>query len=159
MSKIIYLCTALLLASAALYGDAAAGSEGLNYFAPLTREERESIHYIITSLSTKSMFSLLGCRKQLESAGARIKNVNPLRFWKEVLTQENLKSGLPHIGSIAKSQLIKDFATSFAFAGKQGKIGRETIDDFAESTGISKELLINFAREGRWQELTRQLIR
>lgn len=154
MFKYIALLLIPFFASSATLHSESNVSEGeQNYFAPLTQQEKESISYIITTLSTKSMVTLLAYRKQLESAGAKTKGVNPLRFWKEVLTNRQLKNGLPHIGAVPKRQLINDFAVSFSEANRRGKIDEKAIDDFSKSTGIDKNLVIKYSKEGKWKQL------
>lgn len=125
-------------------------NEEMKYFTPLTQEEEKSIHYIITTLSTKSTISLFRYRKQLEKAGAKTENVHPLRFWKYVLDNESLKKGLPKIGSIPKKQLINDFAESFAVVYQKGELRKEYVDDFCDCTGVSKKSLYSYAKQGMW---------
>lgn len=138
------------------FGSATANAvpeEQLKYFTPLTAEEEQNIHFIISTLSTKSMLSLLRYRKQLETAGAKTDRVHPLRFWKEVLSNPSLKSGLPNIGSIPRKQLISDFAAAFASAQQKGLMKEVYVNDFCKSTGISKDLFNSYAERGNWNEL------
>jgi hypothetical protein len=122
----------------------------MKYFTPLTQEEEESINYIISTLSYKSTISLLRYRKQLEVAGSKTTNVHPLRFWKYVLVTQSLRRGLPKMGGIPKRQLIGDFAEAFTVVSRSGWMKQEYIDDFCESTGISKNTFNSYAKQGKW---------
>lgn len=143
----------IVMMQVAWFGNAAANvhqEEQLKYFTPLSQEEEQNIHFIISTLSTKSMISLLRYRKQLELAGAKTEKVHPLRFWKEVLSQDTLKSGLPNIGSIPRKQLISDFAVSFGSAQRSGLMKEAYVTDFCQTTGFSKELFNSYAERGDW---------
>lgn len=154
MLKWIALLTLFL--QAVWFGDITANTasyESQKYFGPLTSEEAQSIHYIISTLSSKSMISLLRYKKQLEIAGAKTKNVHPLRFWKEVLTNESLRSGLPNIGSIPRKQLLGDFSTAFASAQKNGLMKVAYMEDFCRATGTSPGVFHSYADRGDWNGL------
>lgn len=126
--------------------------EGMKYFTPLSEEEVQSIDYIISTLSNKSTLSLLRYRKQLEIAGSKTVNVHPLRFWKQVLSDQNLRSGLPKMGSIPRKQLINDFAIAFDAVNRSGWMREEYIEDFCSATGVPKEVFYSYAQQGKWAD-------
>lgn len=127
--------------------------ETFKYFTPLSEEEEEGIYYIMTTLSTHSIFSLFRCRRELTEAGARTNGVHPLRFWKEVLINDALKQGLPNIGAMPKRQLLSDFVNSFDEAHGKGEMRSEYIEDFCHSTGFVEELFYRYFAEEQWREL------
>ncbi len=124
----------------------------MKYFTPLTQEEEQSIHYIISTLSNKSTLSLLRYRKQLEIAGSKTTKVHPLRFWKVVLSDNTLRSGLPKMGSIPRKQLVGDFALAFDSVHRGGWMKEEYVEDFCTATGVSKEVFYSYAQQGRWAD-------
>lgn len=127
-------------------------AEEMNYFGPLTREESASIHYIINTLGTKSSFALLGYRKQLNEAGKKTNTVHPLRFWREVLTDTELKSKLTNIGSIPRGRLISDFSETFQNVSQQGQMKDEYIQDFSQKTGVSEKTVKKHRDNKTWKE-------
>lgn len=159
MSRVPLFFMALLIATAYFFRgecDSSFHQEMFKYFTPLTLDEQEGIHYIVTTLSTKPTIALFRYRRQLEEAGTKTMGLHPLRFWKEVLSNDELKSGLPNIGPIPKRQLLGGFVDTFDEAFSMGEMRAEYIEDFCRSTGIDEELFYFYSEQEQWRELLEQ---
>ncbi len=68
-----------------------------DYTAEMTQQERDDIHFIVTSLADKSIITIAFIKGDLESAGDRIDHVHPLRFLKLVFTSDEMIVGIRNI--------------------------------------------------------------
>jgi len=123
------------------------------YFQALTPSQKQGIHYIITTLGSKSTISLLWYKGNLERAGDQINGVHPLRFWKEVLTDPKLKMYSRKISGMPKNQMVGDFTKSFRVMADQGLIKREYVQDFIEATGLDRQQINQMVSNGQWKQL------
>ena len=146
-------CFFLLLFPLGLFSFEKEVSEELKYFTPLNATEKQSIHYIMTILGTKSTLSLLLYRDELNRAGSQIMTVHPLRFWKEIFINSQLKQYSRKIGLFPKRRMVSDFIKSFQWVHNKGLFSDEQILDFSQVTGISSDKMNTIIREGQWNLL------
>lgn len=133
-----------------------------NYDAPLTKQEKEDISYIITYLSEKSYPTLLWHKFSLEAAGERIDHVHPLRFFICVLTDEELVKGVKKIywnGGKVWSDFVGGIKESLKDEFHRNNLRDDQLIDFAKIVGIESHDLFMDVHERKWTEFVVHLIK
>ena len=132
-----------------------------DYYAPVTKQEKKDIHYIVTSLAYDSLISLGASKSSLKKAGDRIEQLHPFKFLSTIFTDEELKAGIHAIrGRTAWvwDEFIGGFVRGFKEeTAKKNMIG-EYIQDFSSLVGIDPALLLPSIQAGKWKELVNILI-
>lgn len=138
-----------------------------NYDAPLTKQEKSDISYIIKYLSEKPAHTLLWHKFSLEAAGGRIDHVHPLRFFICVLTDEELAEGIKKIyrnrtstsGGWVWNDFVEGIKESLKEEYHRNNLRDDQLTEFAKIVGIeSRELFVN-VHERKWTEFVVHLIK
>lgn len=128
-----------------------------DYDKPLTEEDKKNIHYIINTLSSKSMFGLLGVKKDLEEAGKKTNHINPLHYLAYIFSNPSLKAKTKHFPKVAWKRYVRDFAKSLNDAMDREKITDENIKDFSKKVGISCDVIKPLVEKRDWPQLMKIL--
>lgn len=131
-----------------------------NYDVPLSKQDREDISYIVTSLAKYSWTELLCHRSSIKKAGARVDPVHPLRFLECIFTSEELKAGVHAIRD--RKRIWKEFSSglfeSLELESKRDNLTPAQVLDFSNSLGINSAKINQNIQKRRWTELVDQLI-
>lgn len=123
-----------------------------DFNAPVTKQERKDITYIVTSLATDSAPSLLGSKSSLDKAGDRIRHLHPFCFLMTVFTDEKLKAGVHAI-----QDRVGLISNPF-FDGIKDSLAQEStydnllpwVSEFARKLKIDPELILPALQKKNW---------
>jgi len=131
-----------------------------DYSAPVTRQERDDIHYIVTSLADKSLITIAFIKGDLEAAGDRIDHIHPLRFLMTVFTDEEMKVGIRNIrgrGWIWK-HFISGIKDSLATETNIGNMKNEHLIHFAKTVELDVNKIFPSVQIQNWDGFIDTLI-
>ncbi|NGX42952.1 MAG: hypothetical protein K940chlam7_01241 [Chlamydiae bacterium] len=132
-----------------------------NYFSLVSKGEKNDIRFILKSLSTKSLPSLLGNMKQLRHAGDRIIHLHPLRFLECVFTDEELKAYAHNVrkrGGMIWSEFFDGISDSLKDEMGIENMKDEYIHDFASIVGIEVSIIYGFILAQKWDDFIKALV-
>lgn len=132
-----------------------------NYSFLVTKGEKGDIQFILKSLSTKSIPSLLSNMKQLRRAGDRIIHLHPLRFLECVFTDEELKAYVHNVrkrGGMMWSEFFDGISDSLKDEMGIGNMKDEYIHDFACIVGIEVPIIYGFILAQKWDDFIKALV-
>jgi hypothetical protein len=125
-----------------------------------TEQDRANIYDIISTIAKNNKLTLLLKQGYLNSLGAQISHVHPLKFLSTIFTNPELAEGMQDV--------FEDyFKRSHFMGGLQPHLDREAakdkleifLPDFAAETQISLEKLRVCVREHNWEGIVRLLLR
>ncbi len=123
-----------------------------DYNAPLSDAEKHDISYIINTLATKSDFSLMFEKSNLEKAGSRISNVNSLQMLTYIFSDPQLKTSVKKISGIPWKRFSKETAESLEKESHVGNITEANLQDYYTKIGVSSDLLDPLAKDEKWEK-------
>lgn len=132
-----------------------------DYNRSVTTLELEKIHFILKTLATKSLTSLLKYRSDLKRAGEIIDTVHPLQFLLVIFTDEELKVYIHNIKKRGKwvwKEFIKGLKKSLQDEFRQSNLTPEMVEDFAGQLQLPLYLIEELIAQGRWEEFVKVLI-
>jgi hypothetical protein len=132
-----------------------------DFFKPVTESEKKDLHFIMKTMATKSLTSLLKYKSQLEAAGERIDHIHPLRFLETVFSDEELKVYLHNIrkgNSWIKGEFFKGIKNSLQEEMNLGNLTDEMVFDFCFQFEIDPNLLLGHIHNHKWDDLIKTLI-
>ncbi len=123
-----------------------------DFFVPLTPKEEADIRYIITSLSSKSLFSLLSYRRSLNETGDRVAHVHPLVFLGFIFSDDELKKAVKEIDGITWRRFVKGMGESLEKSAKRDNMEKKYVAEFAKEVGIKETLILPSIQNRKWFE-------
>ncbi|MBA2369377.1 MAG: hypothetical protein H0V82_10205 [Candidatus Protochlamydia sp.] len=132
-----------------------------DYYAPVTKQEKKDIHYIVTALAHDNLVSLGASKSSLNKAGERIEQLHPFKFLSTIFTDEELKAGIHAIrGRIAWvwDEFVGGFIRGFKEETAKKNMKNEYIKDFSSTVGIDPALIMPSIQRGEWEGLINILI-
>jgi hypothetical protein len=132
-----------------------------DYYAPVTKQEKKDIHYIVTSLAYDSLISLGASKSSLKKAGDRIEQLHPFKFLSTIFTNEELKAGIHAIRDRTAwvwDEFIGGFVRGFKEETAKKNMKNEFIQDFSSVVGIDPALIMPSIQGGKWKEMVNILI-
>lgn len=136
-----------------------AKSNERDYNAPITKDEKKNISYIVTTLANKSLVKLLSLKSSLEKVGDKVNHVHPFRFLQCIYTDEELKVCIHNI--MGRGWVWKDFmkglSESLNEEAQRNNLRQECINDFAKIVGIDPGLINTPIQEHRWEDFVKLL--
>lgn len=131
-----------------------------NYENPVTADEKADIHFIVTSLATRSLISLAMAKDDLEKAGDRIDHVHPLRFLMTIFTDEELKAGMKKIRGKrwVWNRFTAGLKQSLVTESSINNIKDEHVTDFASQIELTTDIIYPTILKQRWDEFIDLLI-
>ncbi len=145
----------------------AAGKQGgyigypRDYTRPVTQQERDDIHYIVSTLADKSLITISFIKGDLESAGDRIDHLHPLRFFMTVFTSEELKAGIRNIRGRGWiwGHFVGGIKECLNTEMSIGNMKDEYIVDFARTVEIDVNKIYSLIQSYQWDAFIETLIR
>lgn len=131
-----------------------------NYHVSVSKEEKQEIRYIITTLATYSLFGVGKERSSLNKAGDRIDHLHPFRFLMTIFTDEELKAGAASIrdrGGLVGGGFFDGITGSLKKEASQNNLLQFTAD-FAKKVKIDEDLISPSLEKGKWKEFVNILI-
>lgn len=124
-----------------------------------TQEDQSNIYEIITLMSENGKFSLLLKKNHLQSLGAQINHVHPLKFLSTIVTHPRLRPCLLDIfGDYFKRNGFMDgIGPSLSREAEKGTL-EQYISDFANEVNEPKEALVKYFQNQDWEGLVRVFI-
>lgn len=133
-----------------------------NYYAPVTKEEKKDIHYIVTSLAYDSLISIGASKSSLKKAGDRIEQLHPFKFLSTIFTDAELKTGIHAIRNRTApwvwDEFIGGFVRGFKEETSKKNMKDEFIQDFSSLVGIDPASIMPSIQGGKWKELVQILL-
>lgn len=126
-----------------------------DYYKPLTKQDREDIEKIVTSLAKYTWTELLSHRSSIKKAGDRVDTVHPLKFLECIFTNEKLKAGIHSIRERSKiwSEFSGGLFKSLETESKRNNLTAEQIADFSNALGIDSSKITGSIKKRNWTEL------
>lgn len=121
-----------------------------------TEADQKNIFEIITTMADNGKLSLLMKKNHLQSLGAQINHVHPLKFLSTIVTNPRLRECLHYIfGDYFKRNGFMDgIGPSLSREAEKGKLDLY-ITDFANEVGVPKENLNESFKNQDWEGLVR----
>ncbi|MBS0624082.1 MAG: hypothetical protein JSS62_05615 [Verrucomicrobia bacterium] len=131
-----------------------------DYRRPVSQEEQHDIHFIVTTLANRSLVAIGFSKAELEKAGARVDHVHPLRLLIAIFTDEELKVGIRNMRGKGWvwNQFIGNLKYVLNSEKSLGNVTDEYICDFAQTVGISADLLFPYVDVNNWEGMVDSLI-
>lgn len=132
-----------------------------DYQAGVTKEQKEDIAFLVTTLAWGGVIELAKKDKDLKAIKPRIVNVHPLIFLSVIFSNEKLIAGIAAI----KERKIPTLKSTF-FGELRGSLEEEGgrnnllqfVDDFANKLDISKKKISPLLENGNYDEFIDMLI-
>jgi hypothetical protein len=127
---------------------------------PCTDEDRETIGYIVRTISEKGVRWLFGHRREMNSVGDSINHVHPLKFLETIFSNSELKECMKAVfDSVFKRNGfmhggLSDGLTSRSNVGELDKY----VSEFSKAVGHTKEEIKPFFDNQDWEGLVHFLI-
>ena len=128
-----------------------------SYDTPLTEKDKKNINYVIDTLSSKSMFSLLAVKSDLEAAGESTQHVNPLTHLQYIFSNPELKAKTKDIGNVPWNRYVGDFGDALQKAKDKGEINEEILKKFAKKVNVDYDILKPLYEKGDWKKFMNTL--
>jgi hypothetical protein len=131
-----------------------------DYHIPLTKEEKENITYIVTTLGTQPWPKVIPKQGSLKKAGDKIYHIHPLRMLTHVFTVEELKAAMASLrGKVFVWKPFKDgLYKTLTLENKLNNLKLEYIQDFARAIKVDLQAILPFFEEDDWDGLIKTLI-
>lgn len=131
-----------------------------DYYRQVTREEKDALRFIVTSLSNKSLVSVALMRSELEVAGDHIDQLHPLKFLHTVFTDEEMKVGIRNMRSKPWiwTNFMNGLKQSLITESNIGNITQDHMRDFASSLNVDFRQVKKEIDQKQWDNLVNFLI-
>ncbi|MFI0434538.1 MAG: hypothetical protein ACH350_02265 [Parachlamydiaceae bacterium] len=134
---------------------------GRDYFAPLKKEEKDDVSFIVSKLAWDSPMDIWGHQSDLENAGERIHHLHPLNFLYIVFSSDKLTAAI----SAIKERKIPKLKSGF-FNGLIDSLRDEAnsnnllqyVDHFSKRLEINKNKITPFLEKKMYSEFVDCLI-
>jgi hypothetical protein len=132
-----------------------------NYDLELTKEEKETIYYIIFTLGTKDLIKIFKEKSALKKAGTKLHHLHPLKFLYVIFSNEDLKAAMANLKDRewVWSEFKKGLYVSLTEEAKNNNLTEKQIKDFTKSIGITPEIITPAIKQGDWDKLVTLLIK
>lgn len=135
--------------------------KGRDYYRPVTKDEKDDIRYIVTTLAQSPWTKLMSSKSSLKRAGDRVQDLHPLKFLWCIFSEEELKVGIRNIrsrGGRVWSGFFDGLSESLSDESKVHNISLEFLEDFAKSLEFDVSAIISTVEKERWSDLVDLLI-
>lgn len=132
-----------------------------DYSKTLTSFEFADIHFIIKTMATKSLTSLLKYKSALNDAGDRVDHVHPLKFLLAIFKDEELKVHMHNLkkrGGMVWSEFYKGLKGSLQEELDLGNLTDDMIDDFSYTLDLDSALISDDIKKEHWDVFIKTLI-
>jgi len=125
-----------------------------------TDQDQRIIHEIVVSLYENSKFSLLLKKGYLDSLGAQIIHVHPLKFLGTIFSDPRLKEHMTDIFDdyFKRNGFLDGLVPSFNRETEKGNISHH-LKEFAEHVQVPLEAIQPFFQSKDWEKLVWHLIK
>lgn len=131
-----------------------------NYECGYSKQDREDIKKIVTTLARDSLISIASSKSSIEKAGDRIKPVHPLCFLQCIFDDEEMKCGIHGIRD--RGGWVGDGFFSGITDTLEEECGRDNlyqfVDDFASKVKIKSILINPSLKQKKWIEFVHLLM-
>lgn len=137
-------------------------SVGRNYDQPPTEQQKQDISYIVKTLGSASMPSLLKNKSSLKKAGDRIDQVHPLRFLEVLFSTEELKAAAHAVRkrtTFVWGEFFDGLKNSLEEESRRNNMTDAQIIDFSHRVGIDPNKIRGAIQQHQWQQFYDILIR
>lgn len=133
-----------------------------NYDAPVSKEEKKDISFIITSLAYKSYYSLMKNQDSLNAAGERIEHIHPLRFLMCIFTDKELIEGMKEIyryHGFPWKKLSSELRGNLKEEFSKNNLRDEHLLDFASNINSDSKPILKIIHRNNWNDFVVYLIK
>lgn len=134
-------------------------TNGRNYYATLSSNERNDIKYIVNTLGMASLTKLARDKSSLKKAGSRINHIHPLKFLATVFSDDEMKTSMHAMQN--RGWVWGDFfdgiKSSLDEEMNRGNLLQFTYD-FANLVGIDPNLIYKSISNSDWKQFINTLI-
>lgn len=129
------------------------------YYNP-SPEDKQNIAYVVKTLANKNEISLLFYKNTIESSGAKVNHVHPLKFLQTIFTDEELKIGMRNIRR--KSLVWKSFrdgiADSLTDETNNNNMLHEYLPLFASAVQVDINMIAPLYQQRNWCDFIEALV-
>ncbi len=132
-----------------------------DYSKLVTPEEKDIIHYILKTISQKSIAYLLANRSSIEKSGVRIEDLHPLRFLECIFSDEELKTyihGVKSRGGWVWKDFIKELKGSLEEETMIGNMTDAILINFSCVLNLDINLFYDLVRNYKWDKFIKVLL-
>lgn len=135
------------------------GSTQPFYSLALSKEDKDNIRFIISTMSKENLVQLAFSKGTLERKGKKIEHVHPLRFIGYILSQRELKQALKQVrkSSFKWDHFIAGFARRMKDENSHNNL-HAYIPGFAQQVGCREELVRRYIHHKDWEGLVKALL-
>lgn len=132
-----------------------------DYHAGVSKEQREDIAFLVTTLAWGNAIELAKKNSELKAVKPRIVNVHPLNFLYEIFSNEKLIAGITAIKErkipSLKSTFFGELKASLEEEGERNNL-LPFVDDFANKLDIGKKKIAPLLENGSYDQFVDMLI-
>ncbi len=134
---------------------------GRDYHAVLSRQQKEDIAFVITTLAWSSAGELFGNKSALRESEERIKDVHPFRFLEIIFTSDKLTAGIAAIKErnlpLVKRTFYKNLTASLETEAQKDNL-LPFLDDFTDKIDLDKKKVLPLLKNKQYSAFIDQLI-
>lgn len=153
----VLLIGALMVSQPLQASEKDASPQKKDYFASLTPKDEENIRFLITTLGSHAMVSLLYYKGQLEAAGDAIGDIHPLRVMAYIFSDPDLRLLSNRINRSVWGRFVKGWVKSFADSAKVNDFPPPYVENFAKVTGFPLKKANALIKKEQWAGLMNDL--
>lgn len=125
-----------------------------------TPEDREKIHYIITTVSENNWFALIKHKSDLTRKGNQIEHVHPLKFLAAIFSDPNIKECMRKIsadGGMKYNRIVGDVSANLTNQMTLGQV-EPHLEEFAKEVSVPVESIRSYVQARDWEGLIQLLL-
>lgn len=124
-----------------------------------TQKDQDIIYEIITTMDELGKLGLLMKKKYMQTLGAQINHVHPLKFLSTIVTNDRLRSCLKEVFNdyFKRNGFMDGIGPSLTQEADKGLLD-QYIEDFSQEVGVSSVDITPFFQARDWEGLVRFFI-
>lgn len=131
-----------------------------DYFKHVTKDQKDDMRYIVTTLGKASWTELWSESSKLDKAGGRVALVHPLRFLLCIFTDEEMKAGIHAMRNRGKvwPEFASEMFESLQAEANVNNVTEKMVKHFAETTQINAALIWPLVQAHDWAKFVDKLL-